>query len=145
MLSFIFGSTMVVVMAGALAMMFAVRRHKKFRKFTKWVTFLFGLMAGSAAALCFVGQWAGALLTGAFALVGIPAAFIGVAALFYLIGAIGDLLDGVPDGFALSAALVLPTLAAVSGGALGLYGDQATGMVSQAGAVLLNNLIGLGA
>src|SRR5690606_30772573 len=64
MLGFLFGSTMFLVMLGSLALMLAVKRHRKYRKVTKWLVFVFALMAGSAAALCFVGEWAGGLLTG---------------------------------------------------------------------------------
>jgi len=144
MLGFIFGSTMFVVMLGSLALMLAAKRHKRYRKFSKWLTFAFALMAGSAAALCFVGQWAGDLLA-MFAgyVLGAPAV-VGVLALFLVLAALVDLLDGEPDGFARTAALVAPSLLAVTGGALGLYGTQATGAVSQAGAHLLGNLIGLG-
>lgn len=144
MLGFIFGSTMFVIFLGSLALMLASKRHKRYRKFSKWLTFTFALMAGCAAALCFVGEWAGGLLT-AFAgyVLGAPA-IVGVLALFITATAVVDLLDGEPDGFARTAALTVPSLVAVTGGALGLYGTQATGAVSQAGAHLLGSLIGLG-
>ena len=143
MLSFIFGTTMFVVFLGSLALMLVTKRHKKFKKFTKWLTFVFALAAGSAAALCFVGQWAAGLLA-AFTgyVLGAPA-IVGVLALFLVGAAIVDLLDGEPDGFARTAALVAPSVLAVTGGELGLYGTQATGAVSQAGAHLLGSLIGL--
>lgn len=144
MLGFIFGSTMFVVMLGSLALMLAAKRHKKYRKFSKWVTFTFALMAGCAAALCFVGQWAGGLLAAFAGYVLGAEAVVGVLALFLVGAAAVDLLDGEPDGFARTAALVAPSLLAVTGGALGLYGTQATGAVSQAGAHLLGSLIGLG-
>lgn len=144
MLGFLFGSTMFLVMLGSLALMFATKRHKKFKRFTKWVTFVFALMAGSAAALCFVGEWAGGLITAFFVYVlGAPGGAVGIIALFVAGAAVVDLLDGEPDGFARTAALVVPSLLMVTGGSLGLYGAEATGAVSQAGAALLGSLIGL--
>jgi hypothetical protein len=143
MLGFLFGSAMFLVMLGSLALMLALKRHKKFKRFTKWLTFACALMAGSAAALCFVGEWGGgALAWAADYLLGAPAA-VGILALFITLAAVVDLLDGEPDGFARTAALTVPSLLAVTGGALGLYGSQATGAVSQAGAALLGSLIGL--
>jgi len=144
MLGFLFGSTMFLVMLGSLALMLAVKRHRKYRKVTKWLVFVFALMAGSAAALCFVGEWAGGLLTGLVTyMLGAPAGAVGLVALFVVAAAVLDLLDGQPDGFALAAALVAPSLLAVTGGALGLYGAEATGAMSQAGASLMSSLIGL--
>lgn len=145
MLGFLFGSTMFLVMLAALAMMIPLRKHKKFKKVTKWLVFACALIAGSAAALCFVGEWAGGLLVGLLTgVLGAPAGAVGVIALFFLLGAVVDLLDGEPDGGARVAALILPTLLAVTGGDLGLYGAEATTTVSQAGAALFGNLIGLG-
>ncbi|PWV44560.1 hypothetical protein [Nocardiopsis sp. L17-MgMaSL7] len=145
MLGFLFGSTMFLVMLGALAMMIPLRKHKKFKKVTKWCVFACALIAGSAAALCFVGQWAGMAITAVLSgVLGAPAGAAGVIALFFLLGAVVDLLDGEPDGGARVAALVLPTLLAITGGDLGMYGAQATGTVSDAGANLFGSLIGLG-
>jgi hypothetical protein len=136
---------MFVVMLAALAMMIPLRKHRKYKKFTKWLVFACALVAGSAAAMCFVGEFAAmginALLTG---VLGAPAGTAGVLALFFLLGAVVDLLDGEPDGGARVAALILPTLLAITGGDLGMYGVEATTTVSQAGAALFGNLIGLG-
>lgn len=144
MLGFLFGSTMFLVMLGSLALMYATKRHKKFKKVTKWMTFAFAFMAGSAAALCFVGQWAGGLLTAFFVYVlGAPGGAVGIVALFVVGAAVLDLLDGEPDGFARTAALTVPSLLAVTGGNLGMYGSEATGAVSQAGVALMGSLIGL--
>ncbi|PSK83051.1 hypothetical protein CLV63_14117 [Murinocardiopsis flavida] len=143
MLAFLFGSSMFVIALSALALMAAIKRHKKYKRFTAWGTFAFALIAGSAISLTFLGEWAGGLLAGLAGLLGAPAAAVGVIALFFLVGAAADLADGKPDGFARTSALVLPTLLTATGGALGLYGTQATTTVSQAGAALLGNLIGI--
>lgn len=143
MLSFLFGSTMFVVALGAIALMAAIKRHKKFRKFTSWAVFFFALVAGCCMSLTFLGEWAGGALVWAVNLLGVPGAAVGVLALFFLVGAAADLADGKPDGFARTSALMTPTLLTATGGALGLYGAQATGAVSQAGAALLGNLIGV--
>jgi hypothetical protein len=143
-LGFLFGSTMVLVMAGGLAAMAAIRRHSKFRKITSWLAFGAALIAGSAAAMCFVGQWASTLLTGALAMVGAPSGAVGVLSLFGALAMAADLLDKRPDGMARLMALILPTLLLATGGELGMYGGQAVTAVSDAGARLLGNLIGLG-
>jgi len=142
-LSFIFGSTMFVVGLGAIALMAAFKRHKRFRRFTAWAVFFFALVAGCSFSLTFLGEWVGGGLVWAATMLGAPAAAVGVVALFFLVGAAADLADGRPDGFARTSALVTPTLLTATGGALGVYGAQASGAVSQAGAQLLGNLIGV--
>lgn len=145
MLGFLFGSVMFVVMLAAFAVMIPLRKHKKYKKFTKWGVFACALIAGSAAAMCFVGEWAAMAINGLLTgVLGAPAGSAGVLALFFLIGAVVDLLDGEPDGGARVAALILPSLLAITGGDLGMYGVEATTTVSQAGANLFGNLIGLG-
>lgn len=143
MLSFLFGSTMFIVALGAIALMLALKRHKRFRKYTSWIAFFFALVAGASLSLTFVGQWGGDTLAWAATMLGAPPAAVGVVALFFLVGAAADLADGRPDGFARTSALVTPTLLTATGGALGIYGAQASGAVSDAGATLLGNLIGV--
>lgn len=143
MLAFVFGSTMFLVMLGSVAMMVAFGRSKKYKKFTGWVVFAFALIAGSAAALSFIGQGATWLLTFVFTIVGMPLAAVGIIAAFGVVGIVVDLLDGQPDGFAKTMALVVPVLLATTGGALGMYGTEATGALSDAGALLFGNLVGV--
>jgi len=143
MLAFIFGSTMFLVMLGSLAMMAAFGRSRRFKKITGWVVFVFALMAGSAAALSFVGQFITWVLTFAFTIVGMPLAAIGIMAAFGVVGMVIDLLDGQPDGFAKTMGLVVPVLLATTGGALGMYGGEATGAMSDAGVTLFGNLVGV--
>ncbi|MEU0237580.1 hypothetical protein ABZ234_07810 [Nocardiopsis sp. NPDC006198] len=143
MLAFLLGSTMFLVMLASLAVMVALGRSRKYGKYTAWGVFLFALMAGSAAALCFVGEGITWVLTFLCAVVGLPVAAIGIIAMFGVLGTIIDLADGQPDGLAKTMALIVPVLLAVTGGDLGLYGTQATNGLSGAGAVLFGNLIGV--
>jgi hypothetical protein len=144
MLAFLFNSTMFLVFAGSLALMWALRRHKKYKKYTSWAVFALALIAGSAAALSFLGGWASALLLGLLAMLGAPGAAVGIAALAGVVVLAGDLVDGTPDGAARVQALVLPTLFLATGGQLGLFGSQVTGAASTAGTALFGSLIGLG-
>ena len=144
MLGFLFQSSMVMVMLAALAMMIAFRRHKKYAKVTKWLSFACALIAGSALSATILGDWLADLATGLVTLLGAPAAAVGILALFGVLVVVLDLLDKQPDGAARTMALVLPTLLLATGGQLGLFGAEFTGGVAQGGSALVGSLIGLG-
>ncbi|WP_174548196.1 hypothetical protein [Nocardiopsis dassonvillei] len=143
MLAFLFGSTMFLVMIGALGMMWAFGRSKRFKKLAGWVVFFFALVAGAAAALCFVGDFVTWIITFVFGFIGIPLVLLGLLGAVGVVGMAVDLADGQPDGLAKTMALLLPILLAFAGGSMGLYGDQATGALSGAGAALFANLVGV--
>ena len=143
MLAFLFGSTMFLVMLGSLFMMAAFGRSKRFKKLAGWVVFFFALLAGAGAALCFVGEFITWVITFVFGFIGIPTVVLGLLGGAGVVGMVVDLADGEPDGFAKSMALLLPILLAFAGGSMGLFGDQATGSLSSAGAALFGNLVGV--
>lgn len=142
MLSFLLGSSMVLVGAVFAVLMVVVRRHKKHAKVTKWVAFACALIAGSAFALTFLGDWLVALLGLAAGLVGLPPGTIGALALIVVVVIGLDLLDKEPDGAARTLALVAPALLLATGGSLGLLGAEVTNAASGAGAALLSSLVG---
>jgi hypothetical protein len=141
-LSFLFGSSMVIVAVGAFGLMWVARRHSKFSKVTKWLVFCFALIAGSALALTFVGAWASSAMVWVLGLLGAPGALVGVVALIGAAVLVSDLVDGVPDGMARVQALILPTLLLATGGQLGVIGTEVTGAASSAGAALIASMVG---
>lgn len=97
---------------------------EKGRKALAWISFVFALVGGTAAAATFLGEWARAL----FAM--FPAWVPALAFVAALVSMAIDIFnDSEPNQLALYCALALPTLARASSGKLSSEVTQASGQL----------------